>query len=72
MTNEPAVLSNFDPAAIGDELAALETEAQSKLADAKGKQHIGPPTSPWSGTLLAANGTIGVGVVARLIGFRRH
>ena len=37
MTNEPAVLSNFDPAAIGDELAALETEAQSKLADAKGE-----------------------------------
>jgi hypothetical protein len=37
MTNEPAVLSNFDPIAIGDEIAALETEAQSKLADAKGE-----------------------------------
>ena len=37
MTNEPAVLSNFDPVAIGDELAALETEAQSKLAGAKGE-----------------------------------
>jgi len=37
MTNEPAVLSNFDPIAIGDEIAVLETEAQSKLADAKGE-----------------------------------
>jgi hypothetical protein len=37
MTNEPAVLSNFDPIAIGNEIAALETEAQSKLADAKGE-----------------------------------
>jgi hypothetical protein len=37
MTNEPAVLSNFDPIAIGDEIAALEMEAQSKLADAKGE-----------------------------------
>jgi hypothetical protein len=33
--NEPAVLPNFDPIAIGDEVAALEWEAQSKLADAK-------------------------------------
>jgi hypothetical protein len=37
MMNEPAVLSNFDPIAIGDEVAALEREAQSKLADAKGE-----------------------------------
>jgi hypothetical protein len=33
--NEPAVLPNFDPIAIGDDVAALEREAQSKLADAK-------------------------------------
>jgi hypothetical protein len=33
--NEPAVLSNFDPIVIGNEVAALEMEAQSKLADAK-------------------------------------
>src|SRR5450755_4474907 len=37
MTNEPAVLSNTDPVAVGDESAALETEARSKLADAKGE-----------------------------------
>jgi hypothetical protein len=37
MMNEPAVLANFDPIAIGDEVAALEREAQSKLADAKGE-----------------------------------
>ncbi len=37
MTSESAVLSNFDPIAIGDEVAALEMEAQSKLADAKGE-----------------------------------
>jgi hypothetical protein len=37
MMNEPAVLPNFDPIAIGVEVAALETEAQSKLADAKGE-----------------------------------
>jgi hypothetical protein len=37
MTNEPAVLPNFDPIAIGDEIAALETEAQSELAEAKGE-----------------------------------
>jgi hypothetical protein len=37
MMNEPAVLPNFDPVAIGDEVAALEREAQSKLADAKGE-----------------------------------
>jgi hypothetical protein len=30
-------LPNFDPIAIGDEVAALEREAQSKLADAKGE-----------------------------------
>jgi hypothetical protein len=35
--NEFALLSNFDPIAIGDEIAALEMEAQSKLADAKGE-----------------------------------
>jgi hypothetical protein len=35
MMNEPAVPPNFDPIAIGDEVAALEREAQSKLADAK-------------------------------------
>ncbi len=37
MTSASAVLSNFDPIAIGDEIAALEMEAQSKLADAKGE-----------------------------------
>jgi hypothetical protein len=37
MMNEPAILANFDPNAIADEVAALETEAQSKLADAKGE-----------------------------------
>jgi hypothetical protein len=37
MTNEPAVLSNTDPVAVGDESAALETGARSKLADAKGE-----------------------------------
>ncbi len=37
MMNEPALLPNFDPVAIGDEVAALESEAQSKLADAKGE-----------------------------------
>jgi hypothetical protein len=37
MMNEPAVLPNFDPIAIGDEVAALEREAQSKLVDAKGE-----------------------------------
>jgi hypothetical protein len=35
MTNEPAVLSNT--VAVGDESAALETGARSKLADAKGE-----------------------------------
>ena len=40
MTNEPAVLSNTDPVAVGDESAALETGARSKLADAKGA-HLG-------------------------------
>ena len=33
--NEFAVLSNFDPIAIGNEIAALEIEAQSKPANAK-------------------------------------
>ena len=33
--NAPAVLPNFDPIAIGDEVAALEREAQSRLAGAK-------------------------------------
>jgi hypothetical protein len=28
-------LTNFDPIAVGDEIAALETEAQDKLAEAK-------------------------------------
>jgi hypothetical protein len=37
MMNEPAVLPNFDPVAIGDEVAALEREAQSKLTNAKGE-----------------------------------
>ena len=37
MTNEPAVLSNTDPVAVGHESAALETGARSKLADAKGE-----------------------------------
>ena len=37
MTNESAVLANFDAMAIADEVAALETEAQSELADAKGE-----------------------------------
>src|SRR5580704_4251925 len=37
MTNESAVLANFDAKAIADEVAALETEAQSELADAKGE-----------------------------------
>ena len=32
---ELAAVSNFDPIAIGDEIAALEVEAQSKLADAR-------------------------------------
>jgi hypothetical protein len=36
MMNKP-VLPNFDAIAIGDEVAALEREAQSKLADAKGE-----------------------------------
>jgi hypothetical protein len=36
MMNEP-VMPNFDSIAIGDEVAALEREAQSKLADAKGE-----------------------------------
>jgi hypothetical protein len=36
MMDESAVLANFDPIAIADEVAALETEAQSDLADAKG------------------------------------
>jgi hypothetical protein len=35
MMNEPAASPNFDPIAIGDEVAALETEARSKLAHAK-------------------------------------
>jgi len=39
MTNEPAVLSNFDPIAIGDEIAVLETEAQS-LASALGQAGV--------------------------------
>jgi hypothetical protein len=29
-----SALTNFDPIAIGNEIAALETEAQSKLAEA--------------------------------------
>ena len=37
MTNESAVLANFDAKAIADEVAALETEAQSELADAEGE-----------------------------------
>jgi len=37
MMDESAVLVNFDPIAIGDEVAALEREARSKLADAKGE-----------------------------------
>ena len=32
---ELAAVSNFDPIAIGNEIAALEVEAQSKLADAR-------------------------------------
>ena len=30
-------LTNFDPIKIGDELAELESEAQDKLAEAKGE-----------------------------------
>jgi hypothetical protein len=36
MMDESAVLANFDAMAIANEVAALEAEAQSELADAKG------------------------------------
>jgi hypothetical protein len=37
MMDESTILANFDPIAIAAEVAALETEAQSELADAEGE-----------------------------------